>query len=136
MTVTEKGLLHTNPDSSSGIVLVQSSTDQNILVFVGWTNSTNNLNLSGAVSGAVSGFNTGAGGTGLSTGPLSYATTKAGYTVYYETFSDTVQGAHLNGVWSVWYSTHGQRLYQLGFVTDGSNAQSTFNTSLSSFTEA
>jgi len=135
-TITERGLLDSTADSNSGLVLAQSTTSQSDLVLVGWTHSVNSIDPSTVLSGAINGFQRGSGGTDLVVGQQGTATTTAGYSVIYQPFSITISGTHVNAVWSAWYSTHGQRLYQLSVVTSGQDAVSPFNTYLSSFTES
>ena len=135
MTITERGLLDSTATSSSGLVEGQSSTSQNDVFIIAWTHSVNSIDPSTVLSGAINGFQQGSGGYGLSIGQPASATTKAGYHVVYQSFSSTVSGTHVQGVWSAWYSTQGQRLYQLAVVTSGSNAVNLYNTYLSSFTE-
>jgi hypothetical protein len=134
-TITERGLLDNTADSNSGLVTAQSTTSQNELVLLAWTHSVNSIDPSTTVTGAISGFQRGSGGTNLVIGQQGTTTTTAGYSVLYQPFSITVSGTTVNAVWSAWYSTHGQRLYQLSVITSGQDAMSSFNTYLSTFAE-
>lgn len=135
-TISEHGLFDNTADSNSGLVTAQSSTSQNDLVLVGWNHSVNTIDPSTVLTPAINGFQKGSGGTSLVMGQQGTTTTTAGYSVLYQPFSITVSGTHINAVWSAWYSTHGQRLYQMSVVTSGQDAMSPFSTYLSSFTEA
>jgi hypothetical protein len=134
-TISEHGLLDNSADSNSGLVTAQSTTSQNDLVLVGWNHSVNTIDPSTVLTPAINGFQKGSGGTNLVIGQQGTTTTTAGYSVLYQPFSITVSGTTVNAVWSAWYSTHGQRLYQLSVVTSGPDAMTSFNTYLSSFAE-
>ena len=134
-TITEHGLFDSTADSNSGLVTAQSTTSQNDLVLVGWNHSVNTIDPSTVLTPAINGFQKGSGGTNLVIGQQGTTTTTAGYSVLYQPFSITVSGNNINAVWSAWYSTHGQRLYQLSVVTSGQDAMTSFNTYLSSFAE-
>ena len=133
--ISERGLLNNSADANSGIVIAQNPASQGDSVFLAWIHSATVIDPSAAVPAAIGGFQRGSGGTGLSTGQMQTTTTRAGYTVDFETFSLTVSGTQVNGVWAAWYSTGGQRLYQLGVTTSDQSAMTTFNTALSSFAE-
>jgi hypothetical protein len=134
-TITEHGLQNNAADSNSGLVIAQAPNGQEDLVLVGWLRSVNYINGSTVLSSAVNSFQSGSHGSGLTMGQESTAATKAGYTVYLLPFSVTVSGTHISGVWSAWYSTQGQRMYQLSVVTSGNSVSSMYDTSLSSFIE-
>lgn len=133
-TITEKGMQDNAADSTSGIVVVQGSASQGDTLMVAWIHSVTSMDPSTVLSNAINGFQTGSGGTGLTMGMQSMMTMKMGYNVYYQPFSITVSGTHLNGVWAAWYSTQGQRLYQMGAVTSG-DAMNMYNNCLASFAE-
>lgn len=134
-TITEKGFQNNAPDTTSGIVIAQAPNGQEDLVFVAWTHFSSSVNASNAISSAINGFSNAGQGSGLTVGQETTSTTKAGYTVYLEPFSVTIQGTRIAGIWSAWYSTQGQRLYQLSAITSGSSASTMYNTGLSSFVE-
>ena len=134
-TITEHGLQNNVADSNSGIVIAQAPSGQEDLVLIGWTRSVYYVNGSTVLSNAVNGFQSGSHGSGLTMAQESTATTKAGYKVYLLPFSVTISGTQISGVWSAWYSTQGQRLYQLSVVTSGNGVSGMYDTSLSSFVE-
>ena len=137
-TITERGLQDSTANDNSGIVIADNPSSQTDLVLVGWLHSVQNVDPSTVLPSAINGFQNGSGGSGLVMGQTGTAHTKAGYTVPYQEFSITVSGNHIDGVWSAWYSTHGQRLYQLsvvGSAQDSVGILSSYNTYLSSFVE-
>jgi hypothetical protein len=134
-TITERGLQNNVADANSGIVSAQAPNGQQDFVFVAWTRSVYYVNGSSVLPSAVNGFQSGSHGSGLAMGQESTATTRAGYRVYLLPFSVTVSGTQISGVWSAWYSTQGQRLYQLSSIASGNSASSMYDTSLASFVE-
>jgi hypothetical protein len=129
-TISEHGA-----STYSGIIIAQSKTSNSDLLLVAWSYSADSIDPATVLSPAIYGFQRGSGGTNLVMGQQCTTTTSSGYSVAYQPFSITVSGSNVNAVWSAWYSTHGQRLYQMSVFTSGQDAINPFNSYLSNFTE-
>ncbi len=135
MTITESGLLDSVATSTSGIVSGEKLGSSYEFVLVGWTRSVNSIPLDATLNGAFSGMSQAQGVTSVVKGQQA-ETSKAGYRVLYQYFTITSTDRNASGVYSVWYSTGGQRLYQLAVMYYSQNVFPIYQRYLSSFVAA
>ena len=135
MTITERGLLDNTATIASGTVLGETQGTKYELILVAWFRSVNPIPLEPTLDGAFTGMSNAQGVSSVVKGTQGEIA-KAGYRVLYQYFTITAGGRTSYGVYSVWYSTGGQRLYQLALTYYLQNTFPVYQRYIDSFREA